>query len=144
MNHQQLTEMWNEDSKLDATDLTTEGERVFTLFSKYLDLYMKERMIWKVLKLKQDELKLAKHVFYTQGPTKEDREKGWDYPASGKIFKPDIGIWMEGDKELQESDLKLEASKVRVDGLAMIMDAIKQRTYIINKLIEREKFMSGM
>jgi hypothetical protein len=144
MKQQQLTEMWSEDSKLDASNLTSEAQRVYDLHAKYLDLLMKERMIWKALKLEKDNLELSKHEFLLQGPSKETKEQGWVYPTSGKIIRNDIELYRNADKQVQELDWKLESSKVKLDALGYIMEAIKNRTFVINKLIDREKFLAGV
>ena len=140
---EQLLDLWKEDSKIDAVDLSAEAQRIYDLHAKYLHLFSIERMRLKLLELEQKRLNLEKFEFYNQGPSKETEEKGWVYPVSGKVIRTDSSKYMDADKQIQELNIKYESCKVKVDALQMIMDAINQRGYILNGMIKREIWTGG-
>jgi len=144
MDVQEILDGWKEDSKIDSTDLTAEGQKIYLLHSKYLDLWSKERLRLKSLELQEKLLKLEKYEFLLQGPSKESKEKGWEYPVSGKVLRQDVDIYRDADKQVQEITAKIEIQRTKVDTLKMILDSINQRTYILNGLIKYDIFKGGM
>ena len=144
MDLQEILDGWKVDSSIDATDLTAEGQKIYSLHSKYLDLWSRERLRLKSLELQEKTLKLEKYEFLIQGPSQETKEKGWNYPVSGKVLRQDVDLYREADKQIQELSAKIEIQRTKVDTLKMILDSINQRTYIINGLIKLEMFKGGM
>ncbi len=143
-NVQEILAEWKADSKIDASDLTGESEKLYMLHSKYVDMYSNERLKLKSLEFNERRLKLKKHQFYLEGPSSETKKLGWDYPTSGKILRQDIDVYTNADKELQEVESQIEIQKTKVETLEFIMDAIKARGYTINTLIKYEMFRSGV
>lgn len=140
----ELLDMWKADAVLDASNLSKESERIPALHGKYLDLYTMYRMKLKVMELELKRLNLEKHEYLLQGPSRETKEKGWVYPTSGKIVRQDIELYRNADKQVQELELKHENAKVFVEALTSILDAIKQRGFIVGNAIKREMFIGGM
>ena len=101
MKVQEILDAWKEDAKIDATDLTAEGARIYLLHAKYADLWTNARLVLKSLELKEKILKLEKNEFLTQGPSPESKEKGWEYPVSGKVLRADVDLYREADKQVQ-------------------------------------------
>lgn len=124
------------------TDLSEEGSKIYLLHSKYLDLWAESRLSLKSLRLQLDVLNRKKHEFFLHGPSEETKD--WDYPVSGKIVRTDFDLYKAADKQIQELEFKIEAAKAKVDALKYIMDAINQRTFVINNMIKLEIFKGGM
>jgi recombination/repair/ssDNA binding protein UvsY len=138
---QKLIEEWKVDSKVDMMDLSAELARVYDLQAKYLSRWNLERFKLKSLELEYKKLKLQKYRFYLEGPTPDTKE--WDYPASGKIFKPDVPLWMDADKQLQEMDIKITIANATVETLTYILDSVKYRATNLGNMIKREIWSSG-
>ena len=144
MKVQEILDKWKIDSRVDASDLTAEAARIYQLHADYLDLWTNERLILKKLELQEKLLKLEKHEFLLQGPSPETKEKGWEYPVSGKVMRQDVDLYRDADKQYQDICSKIELQKAKVDTLEMILKAIGNRNFIINGMIKREVFMGGM
>jgi hypothetical protein len=138
-----LMDMWKTDSALKIDDLIAESQRIYDLHSKYLDLWTRHRMILKITELEMKKLKLDKQEFLIQGPTKETKNVGWEYPTSGKVLRADIELYRDADKQMQELELKFEHQKVFVEALGYILQAIKDRNFIIGNAIKYEMFKGG-
>jgi hypothetical protein len=143
MTLQDILAEWKTDSKIDASDLTAESEKLYSLHSKYVDMYSAERLKLKSLEFDERRLKLKKHQFYLQGPSQETKKLGWEYPTSGKVIRQDLEVYTDADKELQEVESQIEIQKTKVETLEFIMDAIKARGYTINSLIRFEIYRGG-
>lgn len=139
----QLFEMWQEDCKIDRTELAEEALKISSLHTKYHTLYTKERLRLKKLEADYKVLKLEKYEFYTQGPTKETQEKGWELPAKGLILKGDIPMYMEADSELIEQSLKIGYQQEKVDLLESILKSLVNRGYNIKTAVDWNRLMAG-
>ena len=100
MKIEELFEDWSQDSVLDKTELGDESLKIPKLHSKYYQRLVQERLILKKLEADMKQLKLGKWEFYTQGPSDESREKGWEMPAKGMILKQEVQWYMDADKDI--------------------------------------------
>jgi len=133
---------WEEDAKIDRTQLDTESLDIPKVHAKYLKMYHNER--WKLKQAKSDlaKLRLEKFEFYTQGPNATTKERGWKYPG-GRILKGDINIYMEGDPELVDIHLNIGLIEERVQILDNIIRNINNRGFQIKNAIDYLRWTNG-
>lgn len=134
---------WDKDSKIDTTDLGNESIKIPQLHNKYFKVYTSEKLLLRKFEAEMRELKLEKYEFYTQGPTKETQEKGWDLPAKGLILKSDIPMYMDGDKQLIELSLKIGYQQEKIELLESIIKSLVNRGFQIKSAIDWHKFTMG-
>ena len=89
------------------------------------------------------QLKLAKYEFYTQGPTKETQDLGWELPARGMILKAEMPMYLEGDKDIIELSLKIGLQQEKVELLESIIKSLSNRGFQIKAAIDWFKFTMG-
>lgn len=134
---------WEKDSQIDITELGEEALKISKLHHKYFRILSYERMQYKKLEAELKMLRLEKHEFYTQGPTKETLEKGWKLPAVGKILRSDVNNYIDSDKEIVSLSLKIGMQIEKIDLLESIIKVIINRGYNLKVTLDWEKFKMG-
>lgn len=139
----QIMNLWEEDTHIDRSDLSTEALRIPKLHHKYYDIYVKEVLRLRKMETELKTLKLQKYEFLTQGPTKDQFDSGWKMPASGRILKSEVSNYLEADKDVINMTLNIALQKEKVDLLDSIIKSLKDRGYLIKNAIEFERFRNG-
>lgn len=134
---------WEKDSNIDITELGEESLKISKLHHKYFRILSYERMQYKKLDAELKMLRLEKHEFYTQGPTKETLEKGWKLPAVGKILRSDVNNYIDSDRDIIALTLKIATQLEKMDLLESIIKVIINRGYNLKVALDWEKFKMG-
>ena len=138
-----ILELWEEDSKIDRSELGTEALKVAQLHHKYYKIYVNERLVLKKYESDLKVLRLDKYEFFTQGPTKEMKDLGWVLPSIGRIIKSDVNTYMEADKDIINLTLKIGLQHEKVDMLESIIKSINNRNFNLRVALDWEKFKTG-
>ena len=134
---------WEKDSNIDITELGEESLKISKLHNKYFRILSYERMQYKKLDAELKMLRLEKHEFYTQGPTKETMERGWKLPAVGKILRSDVNNYIDSDRDIVNLSLKIGMQIEKIDLLESIIKVIINRGYNLKVDLDWEKFKMG-
>ena len=143
MKIESIFEEWEKDSQIDKTELDEESIKIPKLHHKYYRQFVSERLLYRKLEADMKQLKLDKHEFYTQGPTKETQEKGWHLPAKGMILKNDLPMYIDGDKDIIELSLKMGYQLEKIELLESILKTLQNRGYSIKTAVDWIKFTQG-
>ena len=144
MKLESIYEMWHQDSKIDHTELSHEALRIPQLHHKYFQIYSNEKLMLRKYELELKRLRLDKCEFYTQGPTKETQEKGWQLPPIGRIIKSDVNQYIDADNDIIHLTLKVGVQQEKIELLDSIIRSLNNRGYLIKSAIDFEKFKVGM
>lgn len=143
MKLEDIYEEWKKDSEIDKTELGDESLKIPKLHHKYFQVYTSERLLLRKLEAEMKQLKLDKYEFYTQGPSRESQERGWDMPSRGMILKQEMPLYMEGDKHIVELSLKIGYQQEKIELLESIIKSLTNRGFQIKAAIEWTKFTMG-
>lgn len=143
MNFEKIFEEWKIDSEIDRTELGDESLKIPKLHHKYYTMLVSEKMQLRKLEADMKVLRLEKHEFYSQGHTKETKDKGWELPARGMILKADIPMYLDADKDVVDLSLKIGVQQEKVEFLESILKTIHTRNFIIKNAIEFARFTMG-
>jgi hypothetical protein len=135
--------LWAEDSKIDRMDLGEESLKISSLHQKYSEIHTNEKIALRKYESDLKVLKLEKHEFYTQGPTNETQEKGWELPAIGKIIRSDVQQYIDADKDVIQLTLKIGVQYEKVSLLESIIKNLFNRGFQIKTAIDYMKFQAG-
>lgn len=135
---------WDADSVIDASDLGYASIQEAKLHSKYIRIYVNEKLRLKQLEGEMKDLTLRKTEFYTQGPTKRTMELGWELPPIGKIIKSELPTYLGADADIRKLNLLIAGQEEKVFALSSIIKTIQQRSFQIKNAIEYTKFQSGV
>ena len=144
MKLEEIYEEWKKDSEIDQTNLAEESIRIPKLHHKYFQVYSSEKLLLKKYEADMKALKLAKYEFYTQGPSKETQDKGWEMPARGMILKQEMPMYMEGDQDIIDMSLKIGLQQEKVELLESIIKSFANRGFQIKNAIDWFKFTNGV
>ena len=143
MKLESIFELWETDSKISREVLDEESLKINTLHHKYHKIYTNERLLLRKYEMELKQLKLEKFEFYTQGPTKETVEKGWQLPPIGKVLKADASTYVDADKDIVELSLKIGIQHEKIELLESIIKSLMNRGFQIKNAIDWAKFQSG-
>lgn len=139
----EILENWQQDVKIDKTELGEEALNIPKLHHKYYQIYVKEKMILRKQESEMKQLKLDKYEFLTQGPNEETKDKGWKLPPKGMILKGDIPMYMDADEDVVNMSLKIGYQQEKIELLDSIIKTIINRNFIIRNAIDWQKFTMG-
>ena len=146
MNIEHIMQQWQNDCVIDKTNLDEVSRQTPSLHAKYLQLLTEAKLRLKREEMKQKTLLKDKWLYYNGKWSQEEIDsKGWDYdPLNGlKIMKGEMNYYYDSDKEIQESELKIQYYKTCIDTLTDIVDSLKWRHQTIGNMIRWRVFESG-
>lgn len=143
MNIDDILNLWQEDVKIDRTELGDEALNIPKLHHKYYEIFVKERLILRKYEAEFKQLKLDKYEFLTQGPNEETKDKGWRLPAKGMILKGDIPMYLEADQDIINLSLKIGLQQEKIELLDSIIKSIMNRNFVIKNAIDWNRFTMG-
>lgn len=139
---EQIEEMWEQDSKIDRTDLDNESLKIPSLHSKYYKLFLREKMQLKLEDQKYKQFFKLKHEYYTGKLSQEElRSFGWE--PFQFVLKNDITIYMEADRELSDKLIALSLQREKVQFLEDIIKTLNGRGFLIKNAVDFIRFTSG-
>jgi hypothetical protein len=143
MKLEDILSKWEEDCKLDKTELGDEAILIPKLHHKYWQIYLAEKLHLRQLEEEFNRLKLDKYEFYTQGPNEETVKKGWKLPAKGMILKSDLPMYMNADDDIVKISLRIGTQQEKIGLLDSIIKSIGNRNFIIRIALDDIKFKNG-
>lgn len=135
---------WEVDSRIDRTELGNEALKIPQLHHKYFKIFTHERLVLRKYEAELKQLKLAKHEFFTMGPTEETHAKGWKLPPQGKILRSDVNNYIEADQEIVNLSLKIGIQQEKIELLESIIKSLTNRGFNIKAAIDFERFKVGI
>ena len=144
MNIDEIMSEWKTDSEIDVTELADESIKIAKLHQKYYEYLIKEKLLFKKNESDLKLLRLEKYEFYTQGHNEETLKKGWELPSKGMVIKSEIPMYLEGDKDIINLNLKMSYQQEKIYLLQSIIKSLNNRGYNIKSAIDWIKFTSGV
>ena len=143
---EEVLEAWSADSQLPRNGLDEASRATPSLHAKYLTILSKTKLRLKKAEMDQKSLLKLKWLWYN-GKMDENQIKdlGWDFdPLNGlKIMKGEMDYYYDSDKEIQESELKIQYLKTMIDTLNEIVDTLRWRHQTIGNMIKWKVFEAG-
>ena len=143
MNIDEIMSERKTDSEIDVTELADESIKIAKLHQKYYEYLIKEKLLFKKNESDLKLLRLEKYEFYTQGHNEETLKKGWELPSKGMVIKSEIPMYLEGDKDIINLNLKISYQQEKIYLLQSIIKSLNNRGYNIKSAIDWIKFTSG-
>jgi hypothetical protein len=146
MTLEQVLDEWSKDSHIPSNNLDEASRETPKLHAKYLGLLSNAKLRLRKAEMDQKSLLKLKWMYYNGKMSKEEIEaQGWDYdPFDGlKIMKGDMDYYYDSDKEIQESELKIQYIKTLIDTLKEIVDTLRWRHQTIGNMIKWKVFEAG-
>ena len=136
--------MWQEDVKIDETELSRESLNIPLLHGKYLKFFSQERLKLRALKMKQKQLQQQLMDYYRGDLNNpEDLAELGREPYPYKRLKQDISYYVDSDSEMVQLNMKLVYQQEVVDILEEIIKSVNTRGFVIKNSLDFLKFTSG-
>ena len=146
MTLEQVLKEWAADSQLPRNNLDEASRQTPTLHAKYLSLLSNTKLKLRKAEMDQKSLLKQKWLWYNGKMSEEEvKQLGWEYdPLNGlKIMKGEMDYYYDSDKEIQESELKVQYLKTLIDTLNEIVDTLRWRHQTIGNMIKWKVFEAG-
>ena len=146
MNLEQVLAEWAIDSNLPRTELDEVSRQTPALHAKYLALLSNAKLRMKKTEMDQKTLLKKKWLWYNGKMTEDQiKELGWDFdPLDGlKVMKGEMDYYYDSDKEIQESELRIQYLKTMIDTLNEIVNNLNWRHQTIGNMIKWKVFEAG-
>lgn len=146
MTLEQVLEEWATDSELPRNNLDEASRTTPKLHAKYLTLLSQTKLRLKKAEMDQKSLLRLKWEWYNgKMPEERIKELGWEFdPLNGlKIMKGEMDYYYNSDKEIQESELKIQYLNTLIDTLKEIVQNLNWRHQTIGNMIKWKQFEAG-
>lgn len=146
MTLEQVLEEWATDSELPRNNLDEASRTTPKLHAKYLTLLSQTKLRLKKAEMDQKSLLRLKWEWYNgKMPEERIKELGWAFdPLNGlKIMKGEMDYYYDSDKEIQESELKIQYLNTLIDTLKEIVQNLNWRHQTIGNMIKWKQFEAG-
>lgn len=141
----QIQEMWEQDSRIDETNLGRESTRVPTLHAKYLTYLSKVKLQLRKAESDYYNTRRLKYRYYRGEMTQSELESnGWEQWQGNKPLKNEMDEFLQCDQHLVELEDKVEYFKTVIYTLEQILRSINSRTWDIKTAVDYMKFSNGM
>jgi phosphoenolpyruvate synthase/pyruvate phosphate dikinase len=142
MKLEEIEALWEQDAKVDRTDLDNESLKIPMLHSKYYKIYLREKIQLKSEEQEYKQFYKLKHEYYTGKLSQEDlNEYGWE--PFQFVLKNDLQVYVDADKDIANRLLKLQVQREKVDLLENIIKTLNGRGFLIKNAIDFIRFTSG-
>jgi len=139
-----IISMWQEDSKIDETELSRESLNIPLLHSKYLRYFSEERLKLRALKMKQKNLHQRLMDYYRGDLNNpEDLAEIGREPYPHKRLKQEVSYYVESDEDMVQINTKIAYQQEMVDVLEEILKSINTRRFVISNSIKFLQFTNG-
>lgn len=139
---------WKEDSEISKHQLDETSRVTPALHAKYLEYLSLTKLRLKKAEFDQKTLLKDKYLYYEGKMSQEDiQSRGWAYDpydglsATTKNFKE---YYYDSDKDIQDSEMKIQYLKTIIDTLEQIVTSLNWRHQTIGNMIRWRQFESGM
>ena len=144
MKIEDIISMWQEDVKIDETELSRESLNIPLLHGKYLKHFSDERLKLRALKMKHKQLSTRLTDYYRGDLNNpEDLAELGREPYEFKRLKQEVSHYVESDSEMVQLNTKIAYQQELVDILEEIIKAINTRGYVIKNSLDFLRFTSG-
>ena len=136
--------MWQEDVKIDETELSRESLNIPLLHGKYLKHFSDERLKLRALKMKHKQLSTRLTDYYRGDLNNpEDLAELGREPYEFKRLKQEVSHYVDSDSEMVQLNTKIAYQQEMVDILEEIIKSINTRGYVIKNSLDFLRFTSG-
>jgi hypothetical protein len=146
MNLNELQDEWDKDSdfSFNRAYIKEEIRNIWRLHAKYQRFLNQEKTNMSIISHALKKMQKEKYEFYVM-PAKNGvltKEQQKELPQ-GKIYRGDADKYIQADKEMLETSLRYDATKIKVEFLQSIMSQISHSQYYFSNVLAQLKHEDG-
>jgi hypothetical protein len=143
--HKELMAQWEEDCKIDKTQLMSVMYSHPILHSRYLTHLMEFKVALRKYAMKYQSTRLLRQRYFNGELTKEElTQYGWLPYLFKKPLKAEMESLLDASPDLQELQEKSLYIETMVQACESIIRDINSRYFLFKNLVEYEKFQAGV
>lgn len=141
----QLLEEWDKDAKMDKSHLDNCALETSVLHSKYLRLYVQQKLLLQKMQNDFIQLKYKKRAWVLGEMNKQELDaEGWKPWLKATPLKNQVDEVLEADNDCVMLKSKLSYQSEKVSALESIIKIINNRTFQISAATNWMKFQNGV
>lgn len=140
MKLEEIIEMVEKDLPIDNSELGQESLKTAHLFGKYLRIYTEEKVRMLALEKDYNGILFKKRLYYSGKADSDEYKKN---PFNHKVLKSDLEYFTLADAEVSKKKLQYDLQAEKVSYLNEVLKHINQRSFLIGKAVDWEKFLAG-
>lgn len=140
----ELQSSWEQDSKIDETNLGNAATKIPTLHAKYLNYLTSAKLNLRKAESEYFRMRRKKFRYYRgEMSLQELQEESWDQWQGAKPLKNEMDEFLSFDEQLIDLQDKIEYFKTVIYQLEQIIRSLNSRTWDIKNAIEWLKWTNG-
>ena len=140
----ELQSSWEQDSKIDETNLGNAATKIPTLHAKYLNYLTSTKLNLRKAESEYFRMRRKKFRYYRgEMSLQELQEENWDQWQGAKPLKNEMDEFLSFDEQLIDLQDKIEYFKTVIYQLEQIIRSLNSRTWDIKNAIEWLKWTNG-
>ena len=134
---------WEKDATIDKVDLDTESLKITNIHAKWLKILSGERQKLRALEIKKKSLNNTLHEYYSGDLNNpEDLVIIKREPWGKKVLRGDIPGYIDADKDMIDTNLRISYQSETVDVCSEILKSINGRQWNIRGAIDWRKLVN--
>jgi hypothetical protein len=143
--HKELMAQWEEDCKIDKTQLMSVMYSHPILHSRYLTHLMEFKVALRKYAMKYQSTRLLRQRYFNGELTKEELDTyGWRQYLFKKPLKSEMESLLDASPDLQELQEKSLYIETMVQACESILKDLNSRYFLFSNLVSYEKFQAGV
>lgn len=144
MTIQEYHDLWEQDAKIDNSEVDAETRKVPLLHAKWWRYYTAEKLRYKKLEMDYKAMyRLRYEYWWGRLDDATRKEHGWEIQPL-KILTPQIPMYLDSDPVLAELIKKREYQTELCRFLEDVIKSINSRGYLLNTITSFLKFKMGV
>ncbi len=145
MKIEELMSEWAEDAKIDSSRIDSVSIKTDALKQKYLDHYLKERLILRQLKEKSKQLYKNLYEYYSGDITTDDCKNILKRELPNRVYKTkeQIVMQLEADEDYVRHNLNIGVSEEKLHYLDEVLRSLNNRGHLIRNTINFLQYKEG-
>jgi hypothetical protein len=143
MELEKIIELWNEDSKIDETELGAESVKTPQIHNKYLKIFTQEKLLLTKYRCEEKKIRKLLTEYYSGELTPEELKNIGREQFYKRLVKNGVNEYVECDEEMINAVFKIAVQEEKVNYLEAIIKSLNNRGFVIKNAIDWLKFTSG-
>jgi hypothetical protein len=144
MEIEDILDVWTKDASIDETDLSAESLNTPNLHSKYIRMLTTVRLKkLRLIETRKQVQQMLREYYAGDLNNPADLESINRPPNPKKILRQDLQLYVDGDKEMRDMNLRIGYLDETVKLLEDILKNIHIRGFAIKNALDYQKFISG-
>jgi Recombination, repair and ssDNA binding protein UvsY len=138
-----LINSWEQDSKIDPTDISAEIVKIPLLHSKYLRYLTQHNLAVKRVNLEIDRIRKIKLEYYSGKMDKEELKKHGLEPFPF-VLKSDISAYIDADVDMARLKKKRSYNEEAAAFCTSVLKELNNRTWQLRDFVSWKRFQHGL